>query len=71
VALKLYCMFYMRPLLRKGEGLDKWRKEFPEIKGKVLLNKNINFTTKMEYLVDKYCPVAVVKAIYKWRKRCQ
>ena len=71
VALKLYCMFYMRPLLRKGEGLDKWRKEFPEIKGKVLLNKSINFTPKMEYLVDKYCPVAVVKAIYKWRKRCQ
>lgn len=70
-ALKLYSMFYMRPLLRKGEGLDRWRKEFPEIKGKVLLNKSVNFTSKMEYLVDRYCPPAVVKAIYRWRKRCQ
>ena len=42
-ALKLYCMFYLRPLLRKGEGLEEWRKVFPEIKGKVLCNKHIIF----------------------------
>ena len=66
-ALKLYCMFYLRPLLRKGEGIDKWRNEFPEIKGKVLCNKHIKFAHKLEYLVDMYCPPAIVKAVYRWR----
>jgi glycosyltransferase involved in cell wall biosynthesis len=66
-ALKLYCMFYLRPLLRKGESIDKWRKEFPEIKGKVLSNKHIKFAHKLEYLVDMYCPPAMVKAVYRWR----
>ena len=67
-ALKLYCMFYLRPLLRKGEGIDKWRKEFPEIRGKVLCNKHIKFAHKVEYLLVRYCPAAVIKQVYKWRK---
>lgn len=66
-ALKLYCMFYLRPLLRKGESIDKWRNEFPEIKGKVLCNKHIKFAHKLEYLVDMYCPPAIIKAVYRWR----
>ena len=66
-ALKLYSMFYLRPLLRKGEAIDIWRNEFPEIKGKVLSNKHIKFAHKLEYLVDMYCTPAIIKAVYKWR----
>ena len=66
-ALKLYCKFYLRPLLRKGESISEWRTEFPEIKGKVLFNKHIKFAHKLEYLTDMYCPPAIIKAIYKWR----
>ena len=68
-ALKLYCMFYLRPLLRKGEGIDKWKKAFPEIKGKVLFNKSIIFTTEIEYLVDRYCPPCIIRAVYWLRSR--
>ena len=66
-AHKLLCMFDLRPLLRKGEALDVWRNEFPEIKGKVLFNKHIKFVHKLEYLTDRYCPPAIIKAVYKWR----
>lgn len=66
-ALKLYCMYYLRPLLRKGEGVARWRREFPEIKGKVLCNKSIIFTHKIEYLVDRYCPPCVIRAVYRLR----
>ena len=68
VSLKLYCMFYLRPLLREGEGIDRWRNEFPEIKGKVLCNKHIKFAHKVEYLMVRYCPPAVIKQVYRWRK---
>ena len=67
-ALKLYCMFYLRPLLREGEAIDKWRNEFPEIKGKVLSNKHIKFAHKVEYLLVRCCPAAVIKQVYRWRK---
>lgn len=69
VALKLYCMFYLRPLLRKGENISEWRKAFPEIKGKVLCNKNITFTNQIEYLVDMYCPRRMIRAIYRLRRK--
>ena len=68
-ALKLYCMFYLRPLLRKGECISEWRKAFPEIKGKVLFNKSIIFTNQIEYLVDMYCPRHMIKAIYRLRRK--
>lgn len=67
IALKLLCMFDLRPLLRKGEAIEKWRQEFPEIKGKVLCNKNIIFTHKIEYLVDRYCPPCIIRAVYRLR----
>ena len=67
-ALKLYCMFYLRPLLREGKGLDEWRNAFPEIKGKVLCNKHIKFAHKVEYLMVRHCPASVIKKVYKWRK---
>ena len=67
-ALKLYCMFYLRSLLRKGEGLEEWRMVLPEIKGKVLCNKHIKFAHKVEYLMVRYCPAAVIKQVYRWRK---
>ena len=67
-AHKLLCLFDLRPLLRKGEAIDLWRNEFPEIKGKVLCNKHIKFAHKVEYLMVRYCPPAVIKAVYKWRK---
>ena len=67
VALKLYCMFYLRPLLRQGEAVAEWRSAFPELKGKVLSNKHIKFAHKLEYLIDMYCPPAIIKAVYKWR----
>ena len=67
VAMKLCCMFYMRPLLRQGEGIGKWRKEFPEINGQVLFNPYICLSHKVEYLIDKYCPVGLIKLAYKWR----
>ena len=66
-AHKLLCIFDLRPLLRKGESIDRWRNEFPEIKGKVLSNKHIKFAHKLEYLIDMYCPPAVIKAVYRWR----
>ena len=69
VAHKLLCMFDLRPLLRMGEGLERWRNEFPEIKGKVLCNKHIKFAHKIEYLVDMYCPRSLIKAVYRWRSR--
>ena len=69
VALKLYCMFYLRPLLRQGEAVAEWRSAFPELKGKVLSNKHIKFAHKLEYLIDMYCPQAIIKAVYKWRSR--
>lgn len=68
VALKLYCMFYLRPLLRQGEAVAQWRNAFPEIRGKVLSNKCINFTHKLEYLTDRYCPPSLIRLVYKWRK---
>ena len=68
-AMKLYCMFYLRPLLRKGEGVERWRKAFPEIRGKVLCNKSIIFTHKIEYLMDMYCPPCLIRAVYKLRSR--
>ena len=68
-ALKLYCMFYLRPLLRNGEGVDRWRNAFPEIKGRVLCNKSIIFTHKIEYLVDRYCPRCVIRAVYRLRSK--
>lgn len=67
-ALKLYCMFYLRPLLREGEAVAEWRSAFPEIKGKVLSNKHIKFAHKVEYLMVRCCPAAIVKMVYKWRK---
>lgn len=67
VAMKLCCMFYLRPLLRQGEGVGKWRNEFPEIRGKVLFNPYISVNHKMEYLVDKYFPVGLIKLAYKWK----
>ena len=67
-ALKLYCMFYLRPLLRQGEGIEEWRKALSEIKGKVLCNKHIKFAHKVEYLMVRYCPAAVIKQVYRWRK---
>lgn len=69
VALKLLCMFDLRPLLRKGEAIQRWRQEFPEIKGRVLCNKNIIFTHKIEYLVDRYCPRCVIRAVYRLRSK--
>ena len=68
-ALKLCSMFYMRPLLRRGEGLAEWRGAFPEIKGKVLCNKYITFTHKIEYLLNRYCPPGVIRAVYSLRRR--
>lgn len=67
-ALKLYCMFYLRPLLREGEAIAEWRSAFPEIKGKVLFNNHIKFVHKVEYLMVRCCPAALVKMVYKWRK---
>lgn len=67
VALKLFSMFYMRPLLRLGDGIPEWRGEFPEVRGKVLCNKYISFQHKIEYLVDRYCPRSIIKTIYRWR----
>ena len=67
-ALKLYSKFYMRPLLRQGEGIDAFRKAFPEIKGHVLFNKEINFVHKIEYFVAMYCPASIIMILYKWRK---
>jgi hypothetical protein len=32
-----------------------------------LSNKHIKFVHKLEYLVDMYCPPAIIKAVYKWR----
>lgn len=69
VALKLYCMFYLRPLLRKGECVREWRNAFPGIKGKVLCNKSITFTHKIEYLLDMYCPPFIVMGVYGLRHR--
>ena len=68
-ALKLNSMFDLRPLLRKGAAVAEWRNAFPEIKGKVLCNKNITFTHKIEYLMNRYCPPSVIKAIYRLRRR--
>ena len=68
-SLKLCSMFYMRPLLRRGEGLAEWRGAFPEIKGKVLCNKYITFTHKIEYLLNRYCPPGVIRAVYRLRRR--
>lgn len=70
-ALKLYCMFYLRPLLREGKAVAEWRSAFPEIKGKVLFNKHIKFAHKAEYLMVRCCPAAVIKMVYKWRKGSQ
>lgn len=67
VALKLYSAFDLRPLLRRGECIGRWRNEFPEIRGKVLSNKHVSFAHKLEFLIDMYCPAAVVKAVYRWR----
>lgn len=68
-ALKLLCMFDLRPLLREGKAIERWRQEFPEIKGKVLFNKNIIFTHKIEYLIDKYFPPYLIKPIYSLRSK--
>ena len=70
-AHKLLCMFDLRPLLRKGEAIDMWRNEFPEIKGKVLSNKHIKFAHKVEYLMVRYLPASVIKQVYRWRKNSQ
>lgn len=66
-ALKLYSKFYLRPLLRKGEGIDEWRAQFPEIKGNILFNKHIKFANKVEYLLVRYCPASMIKILYRWR----
>ena len=68
-ALKLSSMFDLRPLLRKGVKVDEWRNAFPEIKGKVLCNKYITFTHKIEYLLNRYCPPCVIRAVYRLRRR--
>lgn len=68
-ALKLSSMFDLRPLLREGEKVDEWRNAFPEIKGKVLCNKYITFTHKIEYLLNRYCPPCVIRAVYRLRRR--
>lgn len=68
-ALKLDAAFDLRPLLRKGERTGEWRNAFPEIKGKVLCNKYITFTHKIEYLMNRYCPPGVIKAVYRLRRR--
>ena len=70
-ALKLQAMFDLRPLLRKGECLAEWRSAFPEIKGKVLSNKHIIFAHKLEYIIARYCPAAIVKLVYRWRSCCR
>ena len=71
VAMKVYAMFYFRPVLRKGQGLAEWRKAFPETKGKVLFNKHIKFAHKIEYMLNIYFPPAIIRLVYKWRKRCR
>ena len=68
-ALKLNSMFDLRPLLREGEAVTEWRNAFPEIKGKVLCNKYITFTHKIEYLLNRYCPPGVIRAVYSLRRR--
>ena len=68
-ALKLNSMFDLRPLLRKGEAVAEWRNAFPEIKGKVLCNKYITFTHQIEYLMNRYCPPRVIRAVYRLRRR--
>ena len=68
-ALKLCSAFDLRPLLRKGERIGEWRNAFPEIKGKVLCNKYITFTHKIEYLMNRYCPPCVIRVVYRLRRR--
>ena len=68
-ALKLNSMFDLRPLLRKGLMVAEWRNAFPELKGKVLCNKYITFTHQIEYLMNRYCPPCIIKAVYRLRSR--
>lgn len=65
IALKLEANFYLRPLLRKGKSIEMWRNAFPEINGKVLANRFIEASHKIEYLSVKYLPEKVISFVYK------
>lgn len=65
VALKLETRFYLRPLLRQGKCVEEWKNTFPEINGNILLNNNISFRHKIEYLTLKYLPNRLITTIYE------